>query len=325
MAAMEKITYTPLISHLKEELDFYNHLHKDYEIKYGQLDGAIFTIWMLSVVEPIIKEVTSSAIDKLPSVSKALFSELLRILGNKSGVIHEKDYKDAWSLLKKNPVIVRTHPKRFIQAIDTAIESLREYKPDKVLDWIQLMNGTIVYCQTIEEVLALGRIWAWSCGMAHLRNRAYQEFTLLSPELKKIIKDNSSTNIASSLKHPWMTGSQFRFMGIAGGFIGYGGSFTTPPIIAEVGDQLLATDQRNTFAFFADRMGMVLIPDIPVTPASIAEHASFNEFTSLKTRKEGKFLPFDDVSSCIRKNSTLVFTRKSSHYLYVYGWPAGVV
>jgi hypothetical protein len=321
MVAMEKITYQPLINHFKEQADQYNQLYHAHEIKYGAVDASIISSWMVKIIEPILRDVTVAAPDKLPGMCKALFTELLQLLGNQSGIIYENEYQAAWLLLKKTPSVVTVHPLRTLKAINSALESLRTYKPENIFYWISLMDASIVYCQNIEELLSLGRIYAWLCGMAHLRERAKVEFGLLREELKSAVRSNSALKIdfTSALNSEWMHSKQPLFVGEVGGFIGYGGNFTSPPLVAQIGNDIFATDLKNSCAFFADSFGKVLIADIPLAPEVIAKNSNVHEIVTFKS-KYINLIPFDDVSSCVIKNSTLVLTRKSSHHLFVYGW-----
>src|SRR6478736_5238396 len=130
---MEKIKYAPLIQHLKENEESYNLLCRAHELQFGQLDSMVLRSWMVTVIEPVIVEIGTLYPEKLPLVFKALFSELLRILGNKTGVTFEEEYMAAWQLLKRIPSIVMVNPLRCIRVIDSGVEAIRLFQPDKVL------------------------------------------------------------------------------------------------------------------------------------------------------------------------------------------------
>lgn len=313
---MEKIKYAPLIQHLKENEESYNLLCRAHELQYGQLDSVILRSWMVRVIEPVILEIGPLYPEKLPLIFKALFSELLRILGNKTGVIYEDEYVAAWQLLKRIPAIVMAHPSRCIRAIDSGIEAIRLFRPDKVSSWIINMDRSIGNCNSFDEILTLGRVYAWQAGMAHLRGRIINEISAL-PKL-----EDEDISLKKALKYEWPDYIKTTFAGESGGFLGNGGYFLSSPVVALLENEILVTDGKVTCAFFADQFGKVLLPEIPVSPEVILQKAELSSFVSFKSEHGETIVPFDDVTSSVLRNSTLVITRRSSHYLYVYGWSA---
>lgn len=314
---MEKIKYAPLIQHLKDNEESYNKLCKSYELQYGPLENMVLRSWMIKVIEPVIIEIDASYPDKLSTVFNALFSELLRILGNKTGRVFEEEYMAAWSLLKRIPSIVTAHPSRVIRAIDSGIEAIRSFHPDKVLSWISQMDHSIGSCDRLDEILTLGRVYAWQAGMAHLRSKVISELSVL-PKLHEIIFPEDKS-LKKALQYEWPEYKKSTFAGEAGGFVGNGGYFHASPLVALIENEILVTDGKVTCAFFADQFGKVLLPEIPVMPKTIIQKSDIGSLAFFKSKYGEQVIPFDDITSCVIKHSTFVLTRRSSHYLYVYG------
>jgi hypothetical protein len=321
MAAMEKITYPPLVAHLQDEAVFYNQLYQRNELKYGPIDRSLIARWVVHVVEPIIREVDTRHPDRLPEVFKVFYSHLLQLLGNKAGIVHEAEYQATWKLCMTIPALTGQFPARLVAALHAGILSIRTYQPDKTLHWLSLMEYTGKSVQSLDEFLAVGRVNAWLIGMAHLREKAQEEFSNLRADLKQELQRNTpNVDIGQALGQDWLGTSQPAFIGEAGGFIGHGGYFTAPPKVATIGDHVLATDGRQSGAFFADTLGQVLVTEVPVQTSEILEKASKKPLDAFKAKYGKQLIPFDDVTSAIMHRSTLVLTRASSHYLYVYGW-----
>jgi hypothetical protein len=322
---MEKITYGPLIDHIKYQEEYYNQLYREYEMRFSAIDGKLIVSWTVHTIEPIVKETAIHAPEKLPFVFKTLYTELLELLGNQSSIIYGHEYAEAWKLGMKVPSLVATYPARVIKAINSALKSLRVHQPEKVEKWISYMQSTIGECSTLEEFLSLGRIHAWLCGMAHLRARAKEEFTRLRPELKEHLNKAAAIEggIEKAFAEVWPDVKDLKFVGQTGGFVGYGYPFSAPPLLAEVNDEILVTDTKSTFAFFADVFGKVIVTDIPVLPQAILKNCLKNSPDSLQIKVKDKqiSLPFQDITSIVYKNTTLVLTRASSHYLFVYACP----
>ncbi|WP_125869899.1 hypothetical protein [Williamwhitmania taraxaci] len=316
---MERITFLPLIAHINEQSDYYNQLYRENELKYGTIDHSRISSWMINSIEPIIKKNHTSNPDQLPQLFKTFYIELLTILGNNLGIEHEDEYKQAWKLCTTNPALVSTSPAQFIKAIDSALESIRGFQPQNVFTWISRMECIIKDCDTVDEFLACGRIFAWLCGMAHLKPRAENEFIRLRSNLKQATI-NADSRLAFAFESSWPNLDKPSFVGETGGFVGFGGYFTAPPIVSQIGDRILVTDRKNSYLLFADSYGKVLLPNIPVSTDKIIQESSTVDLKSFISMYGKKIIPFDDVSSSVMQKSTLVLTRKSSHYLYVYGW-----
>lgn len=318
---MEKLSYPPLIAHLEENRELYNQLLLETEMRYGPLDKDLLRGWMVNNVEPLLIQSTLQNEESLPRIFKALFQELLQILGTRLTFIFEEDYRKAWAMTKNIPHLLQISPSRVLKAVNSAIVSLRQHQPGKIHDWIWLMNDSCAYCKTTDEFLNLGRVYAWFCGMVHLKQKIKETCTGLSPELLAEISrvTGGRVKFPESLKTPWQNNFP-EFKKEAGGFKGTKGFFDSPPLVALKEQIIIATDRTNTAALFADNFGQVLLPQ----PLHNAKELNIKENTVLPsafTKEFGKeVIPFGDISSWVISDSTLVLTRYTSHYLYIYGW-----
>jgi UDP-N-acetylglucosamine:LPS N-acetylglucosamine transferase len=91
--------------------------------------------------------------------------------------------------------------------------------------------------------------------------------------------------------------------------------------VAKLENEFLATDKKNSCAFFADCFGKVMLAEIPVPSEKIIQKSGIKGLDTYKSIYGSKIIPFSDITSYAVKNSTLVLTRAGSHYLYVYGKP----
>lgn len=316
---MERITFLPLIAHLEEQSDYYNQLYWENVMKYGPIDHTLISFWTVNYIEPIIENNHASNPAQLPQLFKTFYTELLKILGNNAGVEYEDEYRTAWALCLKNSAIISASPSRFLKAIDSALESIRSFQPEKVSTWITSMGHIIEHCFTVDEFLTCGRIFAWLCGMAHLKRRAEVEFNKLRSDLKQHVVDSDS-RLLSAFQSDWSIFNHPTFAGEIGGFVGFGGGFTAPPLVAQIGDEILVTDKKGCYLLFADSFGKVLLPNIPVSVERVIQESDNFDLKKFISRYGRSLIPFEDVSSSVMLNSTLVLTRTSSHYLFVYGW-----
>lgn len=319
---MEKITFHPLVEHLKEHADEYNQLYYQYQLRSGKMDPVLLSRWIVSVIEPIVVSVTDVCPESLPGVFKAFYASLLPLLASNLALIYEVEYHDAWSMCTLNPRLISKQPKRIINAVNSALISLRRNQPEKVGDWIRSMARIVVYCRTADEFLNCGRIIAWLCGMAHLREKAIKVYPGLSEEIKDVLKtEKLPAPLDDLLVTIWGKAEGFKFQGVAGGFQGFGKAFTRAPLVAEVDGLIVASDRRTCCALFADVLGTVLIRDVPVAPERIIALASASHAKQLTENDRKDYFDFKDITSCVALDSSIVVTRSSSHYLFIYSHP----
>ncbi|MBT1699045.1 hypothetical protein KK083_19275 [Fulvivirgaceae bacterium PWU4] len=318
---MEKITFRPLIDHLGKSGEHYNQLYHAHELRYGSLSRQLLTSWIVRVIEPVV---IASATDELQAgkVFSCFYRSLLPLLGNQLAITYEREYQQAWSMLAKNAALMQESPAKIVNAVNNALVTLRIYQPGNVLRWISLMEQTIAQCKTVDDLLRCGRIYAWLCGMAQFRQRAMDDIVATAPELKTLMERASGTSLYDVIGRHWYLGDEPTFAGVAGGFKGLEGPFRLPPKVALVGKQIVATDDQNTCALFADSFGSILITDTPFVASEITRQASRQPFLEFQSRHGGRLVPFDDVTSAVMVMNTLVMTRESSFYLYIYGWHA---
>ncbi|MFZ6008786.1 MAG: hypothetical protein ACOYXT_00445 [Bacteroidota bacterium] len=316
---MEKITYKPLIAHLKQSGDQYNQLYEEQEMRFGTLSPAVVYSWIVKVLEPIV---AATAHDEILAgkIFQILYKRLLPLLGNQLAVTYEQEYQSAWMMLKKNPHLMQTSPLRVLEALNSALLSIRRYQPAHVSEWITLMDQTIADYKTVEDFLIAGRVYAWLCGMAHLRDQALRDSTLLSADLISLIEKRSGHTLDLLRQRRWMPFDKPAFAGTAGGFSGLQGTFTTLPMVALIENQIIASDHENTCALFADSLGSVLLTEIPIRAGDVKNQADQKAWTIFRSQFGGEVIPYDDVSSAVIKDHTIVFTRRSSFHLFIYGW-----
>lgn len=320
MAAMEKLTYPPLIEHLKSEAAFYNQLYADYEIQHRAVDKTVLQKWIVQVLEPIVASVTKEKPDAVPLVFKSFYTALLSLLGSGTALSHEEEYIAGWNLCKQIPHLVTSSPQKIIRSINAALQSVRTYQPLRTMDWIWMMHSSIPSCQTVEQFLHCGRITAWLCGLAHLKEAAAKGFQSLPTELQNNLQQACPSNqkLPDLFTASWPAETP-QFVGEAGGFTGLNGTFISPPLLAESGEHIVAADSRGSFVLFADAFGNVLLPH-PSDAVAISKNANRYSLTTFQNMYGNVPLPLDDISSCVLKATCFAFTLHSSHYIYLYGW-----
>ncbi|MTH16572.1 hypothetical protein [Flavobacterium sp. LC2016-01] len=318
---MEKISFPPLIAELSDNSTLYNQWYNESEMKFGNLDAHIIASWMVEVVEPIVKAIAAldTASEKIHEVVKALYLESLKLIGSGMAIRYKDEYKEAWLLLAKMPNLAIKFPIKTIALLHDVLLNLEVHVPEKTIQWCKLVESSSTEIKTIEDFKIVGRIYAWKCGLAHLRIRLKADFETLSESLQEnIIKAIGSTkNATQFFENPWANNNT-KFEGVQGGFKGMTGFFENPPVLAQIGEYIFATDSKSSYALFADQFGKVLIPAVAVDTTEISLNSK--RITSLEKwlGKERNEIDTTAISSVVATPDTLVFTLQNSYFIYLY-------
>ena len=321
MAAMEKISFQPLIAELSEKSTLYNRWYNESEMKYGNLPSHAITSWMVEVVEPIVKETTAlnSAPEKIHEIVKALYQESLKLIGNGSAIRYKDEYKEAWLLMAQMPNLVVKFPVKVISLLNDVLFNLHIYAPEKIIDWCNLIKISSSEIKTIEDFKIAGRIYAWRCGLAHLRIRLNTDFKELSENLQEIVSNAISSDKSSIqlFKNPWAN-EKAKFEGVQGGFKDTDGFFENPPRLAKIDGNIFVTDSKSSYALFADQFGKVLVPANSVDASLILSNSNRLDNLEKWLGKGNEKIDTRKISSFATTENTLVLTLQNSYFLYLF-------
>ncbi len=316
MAALEKITYQPLIDHLKVDESYYHHLLADHEIKHGRVDGSVITPWMVQVVQPIVIEVCDGDDAKISRVTRAFFKELIKQKSNGNLTLYAEAYKKAWAMLTKNGVLFVSQPAKILNALSSAMYTLHQYIPLEMMNWISVMEKTISICQCWNEFLNVGRVASWMVGLAMVREQANLDYNCLSIHLKEKLEECFSPNFSlkNGLAKSWYFFNQ-EVSYSYGGFIGYeGGTFELPPELFFEDGILIATDGIHHCVLFVDVCGGTLLREVNIEKYFVLKQGQRTKNTVLTRNIRNKY---DDIYSLIEVGDCVIFTRKSSYKIFL--------
>lgn len=321
MAAMEKISLPQLIVELSDNSALYNQWYNESEMKYGNLPSQTLASWMVEVVEPIVEATVAlnSAPEKIHEVVKALYLESLKLIGSGLAIRYEDEYKAAWLLMAQMPNLVVKFPTKTISLLNDVLLNLHMYAPEKTMYWCKLIESSSVEIKTIEDFKIAGRMYAWKCGLAHLRASLKADFAELSENLQQNILHNlgSDKNTYDFFEKPWPN-TNTKFEGVQGGFKGTTGFFEHPPMLAQIGEHIFVTDSKSSYALFADQFGKVLIPANSVDATYIVSNSKQLETSEKWIEKINAEMDVSTISSVVTTKETLVFTLQNSYFLYLF-------
>lgn len=321
MAAMEKISFPPLIAEFSDHSALYNQWNNDHEMTYGELPAQAISSWMVTVVEPIVTSVftLNSAPEKVHEVVKALYQESLQLLGSGLAIRYKNDYQMAWLLMAKNPNLLIMSPIKTLSLVNDVVLNLNTYAPEKNSFWCELMAEAITEISTLEDFKIVGRIYAWMCGLAHLRKRLKADFDKLSENAQQATRHTIGLerNVYDFFEKPWVINTK-TFQGVLGGFEGATGFFAKPPVLAQIDDYVFATDTTSSYALFSDHYGNVLMPANTVDATHILSQSKRVDSLEKWLKENPEKMNSQDISSVVATKDTLFYTLHHSFFIYCY-------
>ncbi len=178
------------------------------------------------------------------------------------------DFLKGWLLLapflNRKEALPSGELRSFLTSWDGAIRSLPDARTRR--DWLDQMAAPLMVCERKEEAFALGRLAAWTLGMAEWRIPALDGCELLSDRQLASLFPYGRSQLESARENPWAIPGDYTG-GRLGGFAGYGGPFLLPPHCRRLegtdalgSTGLILHDQRRAFLLFSDSFGSRLIP-----------------------------------------------------------------
>tara|TARA_B100000963_G_scaffold342644_1_gene343709 strand:- start:790 stop:1725 length:936 start_codon:yes stop_codon:yes gene_type:complete len=307
MVAMEKITYGPLIQHLRANQEEYNMLLTQHELKYNYLPKEEIKQWMLEFVQPIVEDISKDDKIIIGHVTKVFFKQILIL---SVGDFLNKNYDDIkrlWSLFAPLKRVSCLQPEEVFKVLKTTYSNLQNHNKKKIELGLSLLEIGSKKIETIDQLKAFCKCTLWICGLAHLREQSIISYSKLPDYLKEILSENNPLKISlkDAFSTPWNHPKHLK--NELGGFVGFeGGVFTNPPTVAKIQSVILATDGTNVSALYIDVFGISLLNNVSFNPNTVIDHS-----------KKGYASLFQDVSSEVRENNILIFTRESSHKIFI--------
>jgi len=183
----------------------------------------------------------------------------------------------------------------FLKTWDRALFRLPHVQTKR--KWLDIMAAHMNHCRTIEDTYALGRLGAWTLGMAELRLGALEGLKRLPEELVEQIIPSVRHNPVDLRNNPWALSGPFRG-GRIGGFSGYGGPFGYPPQCRKLeGSEsmgstgLILHDEESAYHLFADPFGCRLIsaPELIELAPTLPE-AEETSFLNVRLNRESHYV-----------------------------------
>jgi len=274
---MEKLKPGTFAGILKKNRSRYNTLFSVKGRGNARVDGEKFSRYIRTIIGPLMEliEGTDEAGRAGPGALEAMVDALyVRILdlcaGDYLGSARRPYFDDVFIPLTRAFWKLLLHDTdAFLSGLVSAIIRVAAVSPTAVKTWSGRLLALDTGTMTIDDFRTCGFIAAWVSGMASCRERAlhYCEivppgtfFTLMGtgPDARDgIARDDVLFKLkASPWAHPCGEAEPGSvIVRPVGGFRGYRGVFTKPPVVYVEGDEIIASDGASAYAVCADIFG----------------------------------------------------------------------
>jgi len=332
---MDPIT-GPLADALRRNRQIFNAKFAAATKAETPIDAAEFHRHLAHTLDPIVRSVSTEFAERTDLLVDALYDLSLDLF--RQGLLGPKaryaPVADAWqSLLPRIPKLLAREPARVAGSITNALYNLARTPGTRPKDWL---TNDFSLCQSVGEFLDYGLILAWRCGMPQYRQSALEKAKSLNPRLAanalglpaNTTPERLTDTVRVLATNPWVfpqnalrnAKRQLQIVATAGAFRGFTGPFLTPPTIASIAGDMVATDGTATWKLHADIYNSMLLRCDATAAKPAADLARIEPDGTLHWQGlERTFPELVRATSIASTGDTVVITISTSHHLFLVG------
>lgn len=298
-----------------------------------ELDETAFKAFLTSSIEPLVNAVAAldmSALLEVTDVAYGVGLELLsqRLAGPRApSPALDRGFQILFPSLAR---FIARAPALLLPRLCNALQQLATVPGARPDDWMRGLSQLAPALENSEELLSLGQILAWLCGLAHYRAGALALCRTLRGRLVSQALGVTEAALPAALvrleQDPWFVPSApelgFRLVGTVGGFRGFGGPFLAPPEVARVDQELYVVSGDDAWLLMLDAFGCTFhrarVEDL--SRASFDIDRAGVTVSATAVTGFGRSLPVRDAgqpTSAVGNASTLLFTTAHSYVIMV--------
>lgn len=245
----------------------FNRRYAEAQHRYPALDAQAFGEYLAGPVDQIAAAVARSDSSAVAAVVDAAFELGLSLHAQRwigpgartAGIV------ETWqALAQQAPQHLTQAPLRVLSALANAL--VHWWGQGGGAPWARTVLRLAARARNPEDLLRAGQVAAWRHGMAHYRDSALERLRTLDRELAALVfevplaqwEESTLSRLAQDRWWRPDVGSDRRAASLAGSvgeFIGYGGRFPQPPLVALRAGQLLLQSGQERYALYADAYG----------------------------------------------------------------------
>lgn len=239
-------------------------------------DADAFAAFLRAGVAPLVEAVAVRVPDAAASCAVAAFDLALELVARRlvgSGARSPLITRTWSELLPVLATNIASAPLPMISALSHAALHLDAVPGARGDEWIERMTRLGPRAASRDELLAVGQVLAWTCGMSHFRSGALEKLSGLSPALARdALGAPASQSLDALCAHlqadRWYSPDGTVTKRVMGGveigsFTGFGGSFPEPPKVRAAGEDFVVRSGDRHFWLMVDAYGWTLHPVAP--------------------------------------------------------------
>ena len=247
----------------------FNTRFSEMRRRHPDLDGEMFRDVLRTMVDPVVSSVASLQPNRTSTVVWIAYDAALQLSAQRLAGTGGRypAITAAWShLLPAVAHLVADSPHRVIASVSNALYHLSTSPGANAGDWVDRLLHAAPKMETVDHLLRAGQLAAWRCGLAHFRSGALAAGDGLPPQMALRLLGAPSNASWAQVRHgfasnawwsfePEKKPSLLRIARTAGGFRGFGGLFSEPPLIAALDGQLFVRSGQECWLLTADQFG----------------------------------------------------------------------
>lgn len=279
---------TPLAEALEARRPEFNARFRLAAQRYPQLDGQELLRFIADAVDPLAQSVHALRPDAVGDVVSVAYDCALQLVGQRLSLDAGRygAIPEMWrDVLPSAAAAIAKQPARVIASLTNAAHQLASSESADVTRWIRSLQEVAPRCATPDELLIVGQVSAWQCGLAHYREGVLGAIRSLPPALACAVLGVNARQYEATLQrlqedrwfdpaHP--NAGSLRIVRSAGAFRGFGGPFLQPPTLKSTDNGWLVQSAEDYWLLVADAFGATLhrstVEEWKAQPASNAEH-----------------------------------------------------
>lgn len=201
----------------------------------------------------------------------------------------------------------------------------RELGEPAAIAWIESLAELASEAEGLAELSRWGLVLAWKAGLAEARSAALDVALALPPGRRQAVLGHAALDPSPLARfcrpgHATPLGP-LREIGVAGGFLGFGGPFRRPPSLRATDAGVVASSAGQSYVLHADAFGLRLVPTAS-THADAAPEAQPTLGARGKLAWRGQSLTdarYARASSLVACEGLVALSVADSHHVFVFG------
>lgn len=238
--------------------------------RHPHLDGDEVLQFIAECVDPIVQAVDVRNSDAVDDVVITAYDCALQLVGQRL-TARQGRYAviaEVWrEVLPAAATVLATDSRHLIPALTNAVHQLATIDTTAAARWKQRMMHVAAEVTSAEELLLIGQVLAWQCGLAHYRDGALAALESLDERLACLALEVTPAKrqkiLQRLLADRWFVPANsnreaLRIARTFGSFRGFGGGFLQPPLIRGTPGGWIVQSAADYWFLVADAFGATL-------------------------------------------------------------------